>query len=67
MLSNGPPPSYIDPSAQDSTAVIDSGRALTTSLVLTKPGKYIFLCHLNDRDGGKPHFAEGLITTVNVR
>jgi hypothetical protein len=64
---NGPPPSYIDPSVQYSTSVLDGGRSEATNLILPKPGKYIFVCHLTDRDGGKPHFAEGLITKVNVQ
>jgi len=64
---NGPPPSYIDPSVNSSTAILDGGKAETTQLVLPKSGKYIFVCHLTDRDGGKPHFAEGLITKVDVQ
>ena len=64
---NGPPPSYVDPSVNYSTSVLDGGKSETTQLMLPKPGKYIFLCHLTDRDGGKPHFAEGLITKVNVQ
>lgn len=64
---NGPPPSYIDPSVQYATSVLDGGKSETTQLILTKPGKYIFVCHLTDHDGGKPHFAEGLITKVNVQ
>jgi uncharacterized cupredoxin-like copper-binding protein len=67
LQSNGPPPSYVDPGVQYSTAVLDNGKAENTQLVLTKPGKYVFICHLTDRDGGKPHFAEGLITTVTVK
>jgi len=64
---NAPPPSYIDQSVNYSTAVLDGGKSETTQLILPKPGNYIFLCHLTDRDGGKPHFAEGLITKVNVQ
>jgi len=67
LESNGPPPSYVDPASKDKTAVLDGGRSLTTQLTLSKPGRYVFFCHLTDRDGGKPHFAEGLITTVTVQ
>ena len=67
LESNGPPPTFVDPTARDQTAVLDGGKSLTTQLTLSKPGKYIFFCHLTDRDGGKPHFAEGLITTVTVQ
>jgi hypothetical protein len=68
LESHGPPPSYVDPQARDQTAVLDGeGKALTTQLTLSKPGTYVFFCHLSDRNGGKPHFAEGLITTVKVQ
>jgi hypothetical protein len=67
LESNGPPPSYVDVTSNDKTAVLDGGNSLTTQLTLSKPGKYVFFCHLTDRDGGKPHFAEGLITTVTVQ
>jgi hypothetical protein len=63
---NGPPPSYIDTSTLQQTSVLDGGKSLTTQLTFSKPGTYVFFCHLTDRDGGKPHFAEGLITTVKV-
>jgi hypothetical protein len=65
--SNGPPPSYVDQESAAQTAVLDSGKALTTQLTLAKPGTYVLFCHLKDRDGGKPHFAEGLLTKVTVK
>jgi hypothetical protein len=64
---NAPPPNYVDKSVNSATAVLDGGKSEDTQLILPKSGKYIFLCHLTDRDGGKPHFAEGLITKVNVQ
>jgi hypothetical protein len=67
LETNGPPPSYVDRETKDQTAVLDGGKSLTTQLTLSKPGTYVFFCHLTDRDGGKPHFAEGLITTVTVK
>jgi hypothetical protein len=67
LESNGPPPSYVDLSTRAQTAVLDGGKSLSTQIVISKPGKYLFFCHLTDRDGGKPHFAEGLVTTVNVQ
>jgi hypothetical protein len=67
LESNGPPPSYVDGTTNSSTAVIDGGKSLNTQLIIRKPGKYVFICHLTDRDGGKPHFAEGLITQVTVK
>jgi plastocyanin len=65
--SNGPPPSYVDPTSSYETSTLDSGKSQNTQLILTKPGTYVFFCHLHDRDGGKPHFAKGLITTVTVQ
>ena len=46
----------------------DSGRrhSQTTTLDLKKPGQYIFFCPLTDRDGGKPHDQEGLLTVETV-
>jgi plastocyanin len=67
LMSNGPPPSYVDSSTQTQTAVLDGNKSQTTQLVFSKPGIYLLFCHLGDRNGGKPHFAEGLITTVNVK
>jgi hypothetical protein len=66
LESNGPPPSWMDPSTGDATAALDGGKSLNTFYALLKPGKYVFVCHLRDRDGGKPHFAEGLLKTVTV-
>jgi len=67
LASHGPPPSYVDRSTISTTAALDGGKSLTTQLVLLKPGRYVLFCHQTDRDGGKPHFAEGLITTVTVQ
>ncbi len=67
LETNGPPPSYVDQESKDQTAVLDGGKSLTTRLTLAKPGTYVFFCHLTDRSGGKPHFAEGMITTVTVK
>jgi hypothetical protein len=64
--SNGPPPSYVDAKSFQSTPILDGGKSQTLSLDL-KPGKYLFFCPITDRDGGKPHFEEGLIKTVTVK
>lgn len=67
LASNGPPPAYVDPSAIQSTAVLDGGVTQTLSLDL-KPGKYLFFCPLVDRDGkGKPHDQEGLLSVETVK
>jgi plastocyanin len=66
LEANGPPPTFIDRATKQQTAVLDGGSSLTTELTFTRPGTYVFFCHLADRGGGKPHFAQGLITTVTV-
>lgn len=67
LASNGPPPSYVDASEAQSTAIVDGGASQTTTLDLKKPGQYIFFCPLTDRDGGKPHFEEGLLKVQTVK
>ena len=65
LQSNGPPPSYIDTSAIADTAALDGGKSLTTSLRL-QSGRYVVFCPLTDRDGGKPHFLEGMLAKTTV-
>lgn len=67
LASNGKPPAFVDQKSFSSTAVIDGGKTQTAPLSLRQPGKYVLFCPLTDRDGGKPHLAEGLLTTVNVK
>jgi hypothetical protein len=65
---NGPPPKFIDQKSFTSTSVLDgTNKSEVTQLSLAKPGKYVIFCPLTDRDGGKPHLAEGLLTTVDVK
>jgi len=65
---NGPPPSYIDPSGIQSTALLDGGSSQTTTLDLKTPGQYLFFCPLTDRDGkGKSHDQEGLLAVETVK
>lgn len=66
LASNGPPPPYADVKDAQSTALLDGGSSQTTALNLKKPGQYIFFCPLTDRDGGKPHFEEGLLKVQTV-
>ncbi|MGH2975040.1 MAG: hypothetical protein ACRDLL_09280 [Solirubrobacterales bacterium] len=66
LASNGPPPPYADAQDAQSTAILDGGASQTASLDLKKPGQYIFFCPLTDRDGGKPHFEEGLLKVQTV-
>ena len=64
---NGPPPPYLDLQNTQSTAVLDGGLSQTTTLDLKKPGSYVFFCPLTDRDGGKPHDQEGLLSIETVK
>lgn len=60
------PPSFVDTSAPTpQTAILDGGKSQTTTLNLP-PGRYVFFCPLHDRDGGKPHFLEGLLKQVVI-
>ncbi len=67
LASNGPPPPYADAKEAQSSAILDGGSSQTTTLDLKKPGQYIFFCPLSDRDGGKPHFEEGLLKVQTVQ
>jgi hypothetical protein len=62
--SGGPPP--IDFEKSVGTSVIDGGIAQNITLDLPA-GKYTVLCFLADRDGGKSHFAKGMIKDVEVK
>jgi hypothetical protein len=64
----GPPPKFIDQKSFTVTSVLDgTNKSEVTSLSLKKPGEYVLFCPLSDRDGGKSHLEEGLLTTVNVK
>lgn len=68
LAKNGPPPSYIDPSGIQSSALLDGGNSQTTTLDLKTPGQYLFFCPLHDRDGkGKSHDQEGLLAVETVK
>jgi hypothetical protein len=66
LSTNGPPPSYLDLAKFQSTAVLDGGKSQTLTLDLP-PGQYVFFCPLTDRDGGKSHDQEGLLTVETVK
>jgi hypothetical protein len=65
LQSNGPPPSYVDQSSLVQTAALDGGKSLTTPLTFAA-GRYVFFCPLTDRNGGKPHFLEGMLKKVTI-
>jgi hypothetical protein len=65
--SNGPPPKFIDQTSFFSTPVIDGGKSQTLNLDIKKPGTWVLFCPITDRDGGKPHFQEGLLKEITVK
>jgi hypothetical protein len=65
LQSNGPPPSYVDQTSQVDTAAVDGGKSIATSLTFAS-GQYVFFCPLSDRDGGKPHFLEGMLKKMRI-
>lgn len=67
LTTNGKPPAFFDQASFTETAVIDSGKSEVVSLSLRKPGQYVLFCPLKDRDGGKSHDQEGLLTKVTVK
>ena len=67
LNSNGPPPAFVDTSSFTGTGALDSGLSQVTTLDFSKPGTYVLVCPLHDRDGGKPHFQEGQFKTITVK
>jgi plastocyanin len=61
----GEPP--LDFESAGSTQVLDGGVSQVTELNLPKPGKYALLCFIQDRKGGAPHVAKGMVTETTVR
>jgi hypothetical protein len=47
------------------TAVIEGGESQLVDLRL-KPGRYVLLCFITDRQGGKPHAFKGMVDEVEV-
>ena len=64
---SGGPPQTIDIDNTATAAVLDGGKSAVVHLNLKQPGKYALICFLTDRDGGKPHFEEGLLKEVEVQ
>lgn len=60
----GRPP--IQEGGGDSTAVIDANKEQVVELDL-KAGKYALVCFINDRKGGPPHAAKGMINEATIR
>jgi uncharacterized cupredoxin-like copper-binding protein len=67
LKQNGKPPPFLDFSTFTSTSILDAGKSEVASLALRKPGEYLLFCPLTDKDGGKSHDQEGLVTRVQVK
>jgi hypothetical protein len=65
--NNGKPPKFVDQKSFTTTAILDGGRSQLSQFQITKPGTWVLFCPLTDRDGGKEHFKEGLLTKVEVK
>lgn len=65
-LGGGRPPSWVDQASFTNTAVLDGGLSQVTDLTLKQPGTWVLFCPLTDREGGKPHFLEGMLKEVQV-
>ncbi len=62
--SQGPPP--FDEKNGSETAVIDGGERQVVDLELKK-GDYVMVCFIQDRKGGPPHVAKGMVSQATVR
>jgi hypothetical protein len=61
----GEPPLDFENAA--STQVLDGGGfSQVTDLNLPEPGKYALLCFIQDRKGGPPHVAKGMVTETTL-
>jgi plastocyanin len=64
--SSGDAPPPVDFDKGSGTTVLAPGQSQVVDLTLVK-GNYVVLCFLNDRAGGPPHFAKGMLQQVTVK
>jgi plastocyanin len=67
LEANGKPPAFFDSTSLTETAALDGGKSQVADVTLQQPGTYYLFCPIADRNGGKPHFAKGLLTKVTVK
>ncbi|MDQ3721552.1 MAG: hypothetical protein M3376_00460 [Actinomycetota bacterium] len=69
FASDGPPkgPPPVDFAKGLGTQVIDGGIAQNIELDLEAGTSYAFVCFIQDRKGGKPHVADGMIDELAVK
>ncbi len=61
---DGPPPVEFEKGV--GTSVIDGDIAQNITLELAA-GRYAVICFINDREGGKSHFADGMIEELTIK
>lgn len=66
-LEGGAPPSWVDQESFVETAALDGGKSQVTDLELKQAGTWVLFCPLTDREGGKPHFLEGMLKQVSIK
>lgn len=64
--ADGPTPPALDLARATGTQVVDAGTSLVTRMTFS-PGAYAVVCFVNDRAGGPPHHALGMLQEVRVR
>lgn len=66
-LSSDTPPDNppIDFDKEQDLAVTGPGEAQSVTMNF-EAGSYVFLCFINDREGGPPHFTKGMVTQVDI-
>jgi hypothetical protein len=67
VFKQGKPPKFVDQGSDTTSAVIDGGKSQVLPLTLKAPGTWVLYCAVTDREGGKPHFEEGLLEKVQVK
>jgi uncharacterized cupredoxin-like copper-binding protein len=55
----------VDFEKEQDLAVTGPGEAQSVTMSF-EAGSYVFLCFLNDRAGGPPHFTKGMVTQVDI-
>jgi hypothetical protein len=66
LIDGKPPPAFLDLAHSTDAPSLDGGSQDIAQLNL-QHGTYAFVCPLTDRDGGKPHFLEGLLKEVTIK
>jgi hypothetical protein len=61
----GPPP--FDEKSMFSTAILEGGSKQVVDIDFKKPGKWVALCFIPDRQGGPPHVAKGMVSELTVK